>query len=127
VKPWKNCERRVAVLLGGRRVPVSGRGRGDAPDVEHPELAIEVKSRKRLPAWVEDALRQAESAVRDGRTPVAVLHQDGQRYADSVVLVRLGDFARLLGRGTGNGERCARHVDAVGREGVGERPEEGGR
>jgi len=25
---WKATERRIAALLGGRRVPVSGRGRG---------------------------------------------------------------------------------------------------
>ena len=33
---WKATERRIAALLGGRRVPVSGRGRGDQPDVAHP-------------------------------------------------------------------------------------------
>ncbi len=32
---WKATERRVATVLGGKRVPVSGRGRGDAPDVGH--------------------------------------------------------------------------------------------
>ncbi len=38
-KRWKATERRVAALLGGRRVPVSGRGRGDAPDIAHPWFA----------------------------------------------------------------------------------------
>jgi hypothetical protein len=50
MKSWKVCERRIAVELGGCRVPVSGRARGDNPDIEHPTLSIEVKSRKRLPA-----------------------------------------------------------------------------
>jgi hypothetical protein len=56
MKDWKACERRVAALLGGRRVLVSGRTRGDRPDVEHPTLSIECKSRKKLPAWMEDAM-----------------------------------------------------------------------
>jgi hypothetical protein len=32
VKDWKACERHIAELLGGKRVPVSGRARGDAPN-----------------------------------------------------------------------------------------------
>jgi hypothetical protein len=78
VKVWKACERHVAILLGGERVPVSGRARGDAPDIEHPELSIECKSRRRLPAWLEDVLRQAVAFVRDhlrelGRICLALL------------------------------------------------------
>jgi Holliday junction resolvase len=63
VKNWKSCERRIAEELGGVRVPVSGRSRGDAPDVDHPSLSIEVKSRKKLPAWLLDAIAQAEGAA----------------------------------------------------------------
>jgi hypothetical protein len=58
---WKRTERKVAALLGGVRVPVSGRARGDAPDVAHARLSIEVKSRKELPAWLMDAMVQAEA------------------------------------------------------------------
>jgi hypothetical protein len=50
VKDRKACERRVAELLGGRRIPVSDRVRGYYPDVEHPTLSIECKSCKKLPA-----------------------------------------------------------------------------
>jgi hypothetical protein len=50
VKNRKACERNLAELLGSKRVPVSGRARGDTPDIEHPELAIECTSRRRLPA-----------------------------------------------------------------------------
>ncbi len=63
MKDWKDCERRIAEVLGGVRVPVSGRQRDHAPDVEHSTLAIEVKSRKRLPNWLEDALRLAEASA----------------------------------------------------------------
>lgn len=60
---WKATERRIAALLGGKRVPVSGRGRGDAPDVAHPWLSIEVQDRASLPAWLVKALAQAEAAA----------------------------------------------------------------
>ena len=96
MKAWKACERRVAALLGGYRVPVSGRGRGCTPDIEHPTLSIEVKSRKKIPAWLEDALLQAQASTKDGRLPIVVLHQDGQRYSSSLVVLRLGDFSNYL-------------------------------
>ena len=96
MKDWKACERKVAALLGGRRIPVSGRGRGDNPDIHHELFSIEVKSRKTIPAWLEDAMRQAEASVKDGRLPVAVLHQDHTPYAESLVVLRLEDFAGYL-------------------------------
>jgi hypothetical protein len=99
VKDWKACERRIAELLGGRRIPVSGRTRGDCPDVEHPTLSIECKSRKKLPAWIEDAMNQAEASAKDGRLPVVVLHQDRGPYAESLVVLRLEDFAGHLKEG----------------------------
>jgi hypothetical protein len=92
---WKATEREVASLTGGRRVPVSGRGRGDQPDIEHPRFSFEVKDRKELPRWLLDALAQAEAARRDGKTAVVVLHQRGQRHASNLVLLRLSDFLRL--------------------------------
>jgi hypothetical protein len=96
VKNWKACERKIAELLGGTRVPVSGRARGEAPDIEHPVFSVEVKSRAKLPAWIEDAMRQAESCAREGKIPVVVLHEAGCRYADAVVMCRLSKFVELL-------------------------------
>jgi hypothetical protein len=91
-KCWKRAERRVAEILGGRRVPVSGRQRGATPDVAHEVLSVEVKTRKTLPAWIQDAMKQAEACAKEGQVPVTVLHQHGQRYRDSLVLMRLGDL-----------------------------------
>ena len=96
MKDWKACERRIAELLGGRRVPVTGRQRGDAPDIEHEALSIEVKSRKSLPAWLMGALRQAQTASKNGKMPVVVLHQDHTPYTESLVLLRLSDFVDYL-------------------------------
>ncbi len=95
MKDWKACERKIAEILGGVRVPVTGRQRGATPDIEHPTLSIEVKSRKSLSAWLLDALEQAQAASKDGRLPVAVLHQDRKSYRDALVVVRLEDFANF--------------------------------
>jgi hypothetical protein len=102
MRDWKACERRVAKLLGGRGVPVSGRARGDCPDIEHPILSIECKSRKKLPAWIDDAMNQAEASARGGQLPVVVLHEDRAPYAQSLVVARLRDFTdHLKKRGGG--------------------------
>lgn len=95
MKDWKACERRIAEILGGVRVPVTGRQRGATPDIEHPTLSIEVKSRKTLPVWLLDAMEQAQAASEDGWLPVAVFHQDRKPYRDALVVVRLEDFANL--------------------------------
>ena len=97
-KPWKANERDTAAILGGERVPVSGRARGDAPDVAHPWLSVEVKHRKSFPAWLDEALDQAAAASDGGkRLPVAILHEAGERHGRDVVLVRLADFREWFG------------------------------
>lgn len=95
-KTWKKVERKVAELLGGVRVPVTGRGRGDMPDVLHGILAIEVKHRDALPDWILDAMRQAEASRRGEQIPVVILHQKGMAYEDSLTIVRLSDMIALL-------------------------------
>lgn len=97
MRDWKQAERLIASILGGRRIPVSGGGRGDNPDVEHPCLSVEVKTRASFPAWVEDALRQAECSARNGKTPAVVLHRDRKPYRAALVVCRLSEFAELVG------------------------------
>lgn len=96
MKAWKVCERRIAEELGGRRVPVSGRQLGHAPDIEHPTLSIEVKSRKRLPEWIKEAMEQAEASAEQPQLSISVLHEDGARYGKALVVMRLADFKRRL-------------------------------
>ena len=96
-KRWKATERAVAARLGGRRVPITGRQRGDVPDVQHDWLSVEVKHRSKLPAWLHDAMSQAVAAQREGQLPVVVLHEAGQRHGDDFVCVRLCDFAQWFG------------------------------
>ena len=104
---WKRTERLIARILGGTRVPVSGRGRGDQPDVRHPWLSIEVKARAELPAWLLDALAQAEAAATPDQLPIAVLHEAGQRHDRALVVLRLADFVAWFGD-DGNSVICRR-------------------
>lgn len=95
---WKRTERRIAAELGGQRVPVTGRSRGDAPDIEHDRFSIEVKERQELPGWLHDAMAQAVAAATGDRIPVTILHERGQRYRDCYALIRLADLAALIER-----------------------------
>ncbi len=93
---WKATERRIAAAIGGTRVPVSGRGRGDQPDIEHDRLSVEVKHRKQLPGWLHDAMDQARAAAAPGQIPVAILHEHGARHDTNLCIVTLADLAGLV-------------------------------
>jgi len=94
---WKRSERAIAARLGGRRVPITGRQRGDVPDIAHPVYSVVVKSRKSLSAWLRTAMAQAVAAQRPGQRPLVILHKTGARHADDLVMVRLGDFQEWNG------------------------------
>jgi len=101
---WKSTERAIAKRLNGQRIPITGRQRGDVPDVHHDWLSIEVKHRAKLPAWLLDAMAQAVAAQREGQLPIVILHQSGERHNDDIVCVRLRDFAEWFGDGNGEKE-----------------------
>lgn len=91
-KAWKACERRVAKYIGGERVPITGRQRGDVPDIEHNFLVPEVKYKNKMPAWIYDALNQAEAAQRrTSQMPCVILVEKGQKIGDALIVFRLGD------------------------------------
>ncbi|MDM7320241.1 MAG: hypothetical protein P3W91_000765 [Fervidobacterium sp.] len=83
----KRAERRVAELVGGRRVGVLG-----GEDIMHDAFSIEVKSRKKFVAqrWMEQAEKNAQ-----GKMAVVVVHIHKEKYEDAFVIVRLKDFLRL--------------------------------
>lgn len=98
---WKATERAIAARLAGQRVPVSGRARGDSPDIAHPRLSIEVKHRATLPAWLHAAMSQAAACASPDQIPVAILHEHGRRHDGDVCVIRLADLVTLIERGAG--------------------------
>lgn len=96
-KPWKATERAVASRLGGRRVPITGRQRGDTPDVAHDWLSIEVKHRQSLPRWLTEAMSQAAAGAGLSQLPIVVLHEHGGRHDGDLVVLRLSDFVGWFG------------------------------
>lgn len=101
---WKASEREIAALLGGVRVPITGRTRGSAPDIEHKWLGIEVKSRIARLLILQEMMDQASKAAefsykRDGvtRLPVGIYHVVGTRYDKAFITMRLGDFLEWFG------------------------------
>jgi hypothetical protein len=93
-KHWKAVERAIAKHLGGQRNPVTGRP--GQPDVVHPLLAVEVKTRRRLPTWLTQALAQAQRAARAGQLAIVVLHPHGTPHAEDLVVLSLATFCQLL-------------------------------
>jgi hypothetical protein len=96
-RSWKRSERAIAARIGGRRVPVTGRQRGDVPDVAHHLFAVEVKHRRRPLRLLDFGMLQAIAAARGSQIPVLVLHTTGRRHADDYVVMRLGDWCDLNG------------------------------
>lgn len=91
---WKATERRVAGILGGRRM-----GCGvDRADVRSDWLTVECKHRAEIPQWLKAALGQARRYAGAMSLPVAVLHESGTRHDDDIVCLRLCDFQDWFGQ-----------------------------
>jgi len=90
---WKNWERKVAKYIGGRRVPITGRIRGDAPDIDHAWLSVEVKytSRDWPQKWYQ-ARAQAEASAQPNQLPVQIYTARGMKVGDAFIVMRLSDF-----------------------------------
>lgn len=98
---WKAAERKIAQLLGGKRVGPTGTPQ---PDVVSDFLVAEVKHRASMPQWLFDSVDQAREQRDIQRMPVVVLHQKGQRYDHSLMVVRLDDFCHYV-KGAGTDEQ----------------------
>lgn len=97
---WKQSERDMALALGGKRVPVTGRGRGNVPDIEHPTFAIEHKAGRVLPERMTEAWKQAlAAAAGTDKTPIVTIdHRPGPgRPRQCYVMVRLQDWQAWMG------------------------------
>ena len=99
---WKKWERWWAELLGGVRVPVTGRTRGTAPDVSHDKFAIEVKygnvMSTRLSTAVEQAVAAHEHSLEhegvDKIPLVCITNRTKVQRLDHYVLMRAEDFVK---------------------------------
>lgn len=105
-RSWKASERTLAAMLGGERVPVSGRTRGWAPDISHRWLALEVKTRKNMPVLLREGMDQAvksaawaEKRGEGSKLPMLLIHQDHSDYDNTIVCVRLKDARAWWGIG----------------------------
>ena len=55
-------------------------------------FAPEAKYRKRIPAWLEEMVVQAERQARDDQLPLVALTEHHRNRRDALVIIRLGDF-----------------------------------
>ena len=94
MKTWKRAEKRVAEILGGQRVGNTGKA---TEDVRTRWLRVEVKTRKGFPLWIKRALAQVLRTTGPSQLGIVVLHEKGQRYDDSLVVLRLKDFQEWFG------------------------------
>ena len=101
---WTRAEIDAARLFGTERIPNNGFGQPDfvvPPTTTRPQIAVQVKTKAKIPAWFGDAMDQAvldASNLPDEAIPaVVIVHAPGQgikkqRYA----VLRLEDAARLI-------------------------------
>jgi hypothetical protein len=95
-KLWKQHERATALALGGKRVPITGRQRGSAPDVEHNKLSIECKHRETIPQWIDNAMDQAEASIKNPeQVPIVVIHGKGRTRENDYVMLKMKHFKKL--------------------------------
>lgn len=100
-RTWKSVEASIAALFGTKRIPVAfhsqrADGGDGAPDAETDRLCIQVKHSYRFPAYLRDWLGGINKNTPAGKTGVVVWHPKGARFEESLVVLRAGDFARLL-------------------------------
>ena len=86
-KGWKYQERRAARLLNARRNP---HGDPSAPDAENAALAIEVKTKRKLPEWLVAAVLQSKSKAKKEQLPIVALL--GRDSPIDLVVLDLKDY-----------------------------------
>jgi len=94
-RAWKAFERKVAKILGGKRIPSSGAAPGFKGDVEHPLFFIECKWGKHIPKTIiEWYLKAKEQAKKESKIPIVVMKPKGKH--EEYVVISLTDFAKLF-------------------------------
>ena len=95
-KSWKAFERRLAELVGGKRIPVTGERYG--ADVDAGPFVYQAKLRRGLPSYLRDWLRGITAAgARKNATGVVVWKAPHKPDDEAVVILRLKDWQALHG------------------------------
>ena len=105
-KSGKKFERDIAkelTALGdlSERVPITGRTRGSAPDVDSLIFSIECKYRQSIPKWIKEGMEQAiasSSVMFKGdrmKVPVVFIKEKGSKMDDTFVVFKLGELKEL--------------------------------
>ena len=93
---WKQGEREMRKALHLERDVHLGE---EGADGRNEWLVVELKCRKKLPAWIIAAVMQAIERSTPSQLPIAILHEKGTRHSiDLVVMVR-EDFETWFGKG----------------------------
>lgn len=93
-KPWKQFERRIAKLFGGKRRGSDFRSETSGKDdIIHPVYSIETKLLSR-PSFsdLQDAVEQAERNSPPTKVPLAIVKRKNADDRDSLVVMRLETF-----------------------------------
>ena len=107
-KTWKSIERKLARMFGTERNQDT-----HGFDFRTNKIIAEVKHRKAMPVWIENAMVQVEQFRRvcikivgepsgkpflsqGTRTPILFLHKKGQAIEDTLAVMRASDLKRLL-------------------------------
>jgi hypothetical protein len=91
---WKRQEREIAAALGTRRLPNTGASQAD---VRCPGWALQIKTRKDLPAWLIEAVDQAQrDAGDDERAAVVLSHVSQGKKARRLVVLSFDDWQVLV-------------------------------
>jgi hypothetical protein len=83
----KAAERKVAAMLGGRRMGLFGK-----EDVEVDHFSVEVKSRVSFVAksWIKQA--ETNNPDPEGKIPIVVVHTKNCDHSGDLVIMRIADF-----------------------------------
>jgi len=86
----KRVQRRVAKDIKGKDVGILG-----YQDVISKHFSVEVKSREKFVG--ESFLKQSEKTAISPKIPIAIVHLNGSRYDNDIVLIRKKHFLKLTG------------------------------
>lgn len=95
-RSWKDFERRVALVLGGKRVPCGARVQlsYDPGDVRHNIFFVECKAQRRwdIKQWMRTTIKKARVV---GKFPMLVVSSKGED-CPPLVIIRLRDWKEVI-------------------------------